>query len=38
MQRVKAVISVLLGLSVPDEDPEDTQERYCRSIITLFVP
>lgn len=31
-------VPVLFGPQVPREDRDDTRERYCRAILTLFVP
>ena len=38
IKRIKPVVPVLLGPPVPRRDREDTRERYCRSILTLFFP
>jgi hypothetical protein len=38
IRRMEPVVPVLLGPPVPRRDREDTRERYCRSILTLFVP
>lgn len=38
IKRMEPVVPVLLGPSVPRRDRVDTRERYCRSILTLFVP
>ena len=38
IKRIRPIVPVLLGLSVPRSDREDTRERYCRSILTLFYP
>ena len=38
IKRMKPVVPVLLGPPVPRRDREDTRERYCRSILTLFFP
>ena len=38
IKRMKPVVPVLLGPPVPRKDRDDTRERYCRSILTLFVP
>ena len=38
MKRTSPVVPVLLGPPIPREDREETQERYCRSILALFVP
>ena len=38
MKRTSPVVPVLLGPPIPRQDREETQERYCRSILTLFVP
>ena len=38
MERVKKVIPVLVGPQIPRKNREITQERYCRSILTLFFP
>lgn len=38
IKRIKSVVPVLIGPPIPSRDREDTRERYCRSILTLFVP
>ena len=38
IKRMKPVVPVLLGAPIPRKDREDTRERYCRSILTLFLP
>ena len=38
MKRTSPVVPVLLGPPIPRQDREETQERFCRSILTLFVP
>ncbi len=38
VERVKKVIPVLVGPQIPRKSREITQERYCRSILTLFLP
>ena len=38
IKRAKPVIPVLLGPMIPRKDRDDTRERYCRAILTLFVP
>lgn len=38
MKRTKPVVPVLIGPIIPRSDREDTRERYCRSILTLFCP
>lgn len=38
IKRMKPVVPVLLGPSIPRRDRDDTKARYCRSILTLFVP
>ena len=38
IKRTKPVVPVLIGPPVPRKDREDTRERYCRSILTLFFP
>jgi hypothetical protein len=38
IKRIKTVVPILLGPPVPRRDRDDTRERYCRSILTLFVP
>ncbi len=38
IKRIEPVVPVLLGPPVPRRDREDTRERYCRSILTLFLP
>jgi hypothetical protein len=35
---MKPVVPILLGPPVPRRDRDDTRERYCRSILTLFFP
>ena len=35
---MKPVVPVLLGPPVPRRDRDDTRERYCRAILTLFFP
>lgn len=32
------VVPVLLGPQIPRHDREETRERYCRAVLTLFVP
>ncbi|CAF1311364.1 unnamed protein product [Adineta ricciae] len=38
IKRTIPVVPVLLGPPIPRRDREDTKERYCRSILTLFLP
>lgn len=38
LKRIKEVIPVLVGPQIPRKNREITQERYCRSILTLFLP
>lgn len=38
VKRATPVIPMLLGPPIPRRDREDTKERYCRSILTLFSP
>ena len=38
VKRVTPILPILLGPSIPRRDREDTKERYCRSILTLFTP
>jgi hypothetical protein len=38
IKRTKSVVPVLLGPAIPRRDRDDMKERYCRSILTLFVP
>ena len=38
MKRTSPVVPVLLGPPIPRQDREETQERFCRAILTLFVP
>ncbi|CAF4002524.1 unnamed protein product [Adineta steineri] len=38
IKRMKPVVPVLLGPPIPRRDREDTRERYCRSVLTLFFP
>ena len=38
MKRTSPVVPVLIGPPIPRQDREETQERYCRAILTLFVP
>ena len=38
IKRTKPVVPVLHGPPIPRQDRVDTRERYCRSIVTLFVP
>jgi hypothetical protein len=38
IKRMKPVVPVLIGPPIPRRDREDTRERYCRSILTLFFP
>jgi hypothetical protein len=38
IKRMTPVVPVLLGPPIPRKDREDTKERYCRAILTLFLP
>ena len=38
VKRLKSVVPILLGPSIPRRDRDDTKERYCRSVLTLFLP
>ena len=38
IKRMKPVVPILLGPPVPRRDRDDTRERYCRAILTLFFP
>lgn len=38
IERVAEVIPDLIGPQIPRRDREETRERYCRAIVTLFVP
>lgn len=38
IKRLKPIVPVLLGPPIPRRDRDDTRERYCRSILTLFFP
>lgn len=38
VKRGVPVVPVLLGPPIPRRDREDTKERYCRSVLTLFTP
>lgn len=38
VKRITPVVPVLLGPPIPRRDREDTKERYCRSILALFLP
>jgi hypothetical protein len=38
IKRNTPVVPVLLGPQIPRRDREDTHERYCRALLTLFVP
>ena len=38
IKRKKPVVPILLGPPAPRRDRDDTRERYCRSILTLFYP
>jgi len=35
---MKPAVPILLGPPIPRRDRDDTRERYCRSILTLFFP
>lgn len=38
IKRSTPVVPVLLGPQIPRHDREETRERYCRALLTLFVP
>jgi hypothetical protein len=38
IKRNTPVVPVLLGPQIPRHDREETRERYCRALLTLFVP
>jgi hypothetical protein len=38
IKRNRPVVPVLLGPQIPRRDREDTHDRYCRALLTLFVP
>ncbi|CAF1616732.1 unnamed protein product, partial [Adineta ricciae] len=38
MKHIEHRVPILYGPQIPRRDREDTQERYCRAILTLFVP
>lgn len=38
VKRTTPVVPVLIGPAIPRREREDTKERYCRSILTLFSP
>ncbi|CAF4251337.1 unnamed protein product [Rotaria socialis] len=38
IKRANPVVPVLLGPQIPRREREDTRERYCRALLTLFVP
>lgn len=38
VKRTVPVVPVLLGPAIPRRDREDTKERYCRSVLALFLP
>lgn len=38
IKRTTPVVPVLLGPQIPRRDREETHERYCRALLTLFVP
>jgi hypothetical protein len=38
IKRTTSVVPVLLGPQIPRHDREETRERYCRALLTLFVP
>lgn len=38
IKRMNPVVPILLGPPIPRKDRDDTKERYCRSILTLFFP
>ena len=38
MKYSEAHVPVLYGPQIPRQDRDDTRERYCRAILTLFVP
>lgn len=38
IKRTTPVVPVLLGSQIPRREREETKERYCRAVLTLFVP
>jgi hypothetical protein len=38
IKRSIPIVPVLLGPQIPRHDREETRERYCRAVLTLFVP
>ena len=38
MEHSDPQVPVLYGPQIPRKDREDTRERYCRALLTLFVP
>lgn len=38
IERLEEIIPVLIGPQIPRQNREETRERYCRSILTLFKP
>ncbi|CAF4978930.1 unnamed protein product [Rotaria sp. Silwood1] len=38
IKRSTPVVPVLIGPQIPRREREDTHERYCRALLTLFVP
>ena len=38
MKHTEYRVPILYGPQIPRRDREDTQERYCRAILTLFMP
>ncbi|CAF5143403.1 unnamed protein product, partial [Rotaria sp. Silwood1] len=38
MKRSIPVVPVLIGPQIPRHEREETHERYCRALLTLFVP
>ncbi|CAF5118861.1 unnamed protein product [Rotaria magnacalcarata] len=38
IKHTNPVVPVLLGPQIPRREREDTRERYCRALLTLFVP
>lgn len=38
IKRTTPVVPVLLGPQIPRREREETRERYCRALLTLFVP
>ena len=38
IKRTTPVVPVLLGPQIPRREREETRERYCRALLTLFIP